>query len=823
MIQPSNDQRQSGELGCGVRKKISPARRNLLVLGFYILCASLLLIPIGFNLTGELIATRIPPDATTALWFFRWWPYAITHRLNPFVCYMLWGPFPKNLTWANGTPVLAILLWPITALFGAIATYNILAILAPALNAFFAYLLITELDIGSAGALAGGLIFGFSSYVMAQLLAHLCLAATWALPLLVWLAVLFFKQRISARRYALCAALALVFQFGISIEVFASTVIFGGLILVIAWLIAGAGESRVQCGRLIKLTVLALCACAVIVSPWLLAMLRASPHVGHSIFKPAEFSADLANFLIPTKLTALMGGTFLRYSHSFNGNITEQGSYLGLPLIAICGLYAWEFRRTRMARLLMIAAVIMFVMSLGPDLRWHGRVIIPIMPEALFLHVPLLLDALPVRFTLYLWLVVAIIAGIWVAKSKTPRGVRIALISVAILFICPDVFAGYWSSTPDNPKFFATGMYRRYIHRDENVMLFPFWITGRAMLWQEETNFYFRTTGGYIPLLPTHLLTDFPAFIALLQHRVPLVLARRVEKFFYRFHVDAVLMPHTALYKPMRAYMALLKCQPIHAGGMDLYNLPKRQSKFVPFDSLKLGLRYYTHPTEAPARKVYAATHGKDPVACAVLGFVLCRRHEYSQALAYLRQSLELYPYQPRAIEELASCYRHLGNENMVLTDLSRGLYLMPNSPSLYADMGRVRYQRHQYAIAAAAYRKALVYMPNNAVDRAGLAQALAAMGQWSEAQAQFSSALADAPSSLAVHYMFASALLRRGSDQAALEQLSFILRRNPDYRAARTLAARVLQQQGHLRQASKLLKAAEVGKRHRIIPRRKN
>ena len=106
------------------------------------------------------------------------------------------------------------------------------------------------------------------------------------LPLLVWMAVRFFKQRMRSGPYLAAATIALIIQCGISLEIFASTVIFGGVTLVIAWVLADSRESRTRLVELMKLTTLALAACALGVSPWLWAMLQTSPHVGHCIFKP---------------------------------------------------------------------------------------------------------------------------------------------------------------------------------------------------------------------------------------------------------------------------------------------------------------------------------------------------------------------------------------------------------------------------------------------------------------------------------------------------------------------------------------------------------
>ena len=71
---------------------------------------------------------------------------------------------------------------------------------------------------------------------------------------------------------------------------------------------------------------------AVLVSPLLVAAL-AGFETGR-INSPFVFSADLANLVVPTRLT-LVGGDLLHpISDRFRGNLAEDGAYLGLPLLA---------------------------------------------------------------------------------------------------------------------------------------------------------------------------------------------------------------------------------------------------------------------------------------------------------------------------------------------------------------------------------------------------------------------------------------------------------------------------------------------------------
>jgi hypothetical protein len=53
-------------------------------------------------------------DAMQFVWFLAWWPYAITHHLNPFVTKLIWAQLGFNMTWATAVPFAALFAAPVT-------------------------------------------------------------------------------------------------------------------------------------------------------------------------------------------------------------------------------------------------------------------------------------------------------------------------------------------------------------------------------------------------------------------------------------------------------------------------------------------------------------------------------------------------------------------------------------------------------------------------------------------------------------------------------------------------------------------------------------
>jgi hypothetical protein len=102
----------------------------------------------------------------------------------------------------------------------------------------------------------------------------------------------------------------------------------------------------------------------------------------------------------------------------FTANISEQGAYLGLPLVLIMAVCFWRQIDNRYVRALLLVTGIIMLCSLGPDL-WIGghNTKIPL-PWALAVKLPLIHSALPTRLTMF----VSLCAAITLAACRTYGG-----------------------------------------------------------------------------------------------------------------------------------------------------------------------------------------------------------------------------------------------------------------------------------------------------------------------------------------------------------------------------------------------------------------
>jgi hypothetical protein len=148
-------------------------------------------------------------DESIPLWGFEWFPYAIAHGLNPFYTHLIYIPKGFDVAQATTMPGAALLLAPITFMAGPLTAYNTAVIASPALSAFFAFLLCRRLTGRFWPALFGGWVFGFSTYMLGQMIAHLHLTFVFLVPMLIHVTLRRFAGELSRRAFLALLTLVL--------------------------------------------------------------------------------------------------------------------------------------------------------------------------------------------------------------------------------------------------------------------------------------------------------------------------------------------------------------------------------------------------------------------------------------------------------------------------------------------------------------------------------------------------------------------------------------------------------------------------------------
>jgi hypothetical protein len=383
-----------------------------------------------------------------------------------------------------------------------VASYNVAALLLPALDAWTAFLLCRHLTRSLWAAAVGGYLFGFSAYVVAQSLGHPHMSAVFLLPLAALFVVRFVRGQLGRRGLAGRLGLVLGGQLWLSTELFFTLSLAIAVSIVLAYALVRTARTRLQA------------LVAPLAAAYALGLALAAPLVyyaltgfqSNSINEPAAFSADLANVVVPTHILALTTSGLTAVSSRFVGNDAEHGAYLGLPLLLIVAWYALRARTSATARLLVVLLALSLFVSLGTALHVEGERK-AWLPWDAVARLPVFDNVLPSRFAAYTALAAAVAVALWTASQRGLLRIVLPLLAVAALL--PAVWRPDFRDLPQRWPFFTQRLYRICIPKGENVVIFPYGFRGDAMLWQAESGFWFRMAEGYLtPKPPAPFIDD---------------------------------------------------------------------------------------------------------------------------------------------------------------------------------------------------------------------------------------------------------------------------------------------------------------------------
>ncbi len=354
-------------------------------------------------------------DPAQMSWFLAWTPFALGHGLNPFFTNYIDYPLGVNLASNTSVPLLGLLAAPVTLALGPIASFNLLMRIALASSATSMFLVSRRWVRWWPAAFAAGLLYGFGSYMTFEASVHLDLAFMAIPPLLLWcLDELVVTRRRSAIKVGVLLGVSSAAQLLIDPEILAYCAIMAALGL--ALLAITHRREVVARVRLATPGLLAALACFAAIAGYPIAYFLTGPRrIPHGIQPAGVIAAFHVDVLRPV----------LRASPQ----LLNSSGYLGVPLlIGLVALAVW-WRKLALVRFAAACACAAFVLSLGPRLTVDGHSFAIWLPEALFEHVPILVDLEPVRITgiemLFLALVLA--AGLdhtrnWILEHSRNAG-----------------------------------------------------------------------------------------------------------------------------------------------------------------------------------------------------------------------------------------------------------------------------------------------------------------------------------------------------------------------------------------------------------------
>jgi hypothetical protein len=480
------------------------AEWRLDVVGLLAICGYALIVTAGLlrDLDGRMVQGNLP-DAMHYTWWLGWTVHALGNLDNPLLTSTM--NWPQGVSAMNNTTLLlpAVVLSPVTALFGPLVTLNLLNVLSIPACALGAYWAARRIGLRPASSLAAAATYAFAPAVVNSLVGHVTMSFAPALPVLVALSVDAWRGREgwSERRLGLVIGGVATAQVFVGEEVLFQAVLGAGIVLVVAAL-SRPREVRAGAERLARVLAWAFALFLPIAAyPLYLQFFGDLSHHGNP-FLEDYYAADLTGFTTPTDRLWLHGAEDAAKVAKFPGGTEEHLAYLGWPLILTCvAVTLWRWRDDVRVRCASVGLVAAAALSLGGRL-WVGGVWTQTRgPYAVLQEFPIVEASLASRLGLLAALFSAVLLGIAVEVVLTSgltwrRPAAVALAAVCLLPILPRPLTT--AEAPAVPEYFADA--GRYIADGKPVLVvLPYPWAGQpvAMRWQSEAGYRFSMPGGY--------------------------------------------------------------------------------------------------------------------------------------------------------------------------------------------------------------------------------------------------------------------------------------------------------------------------------------
>ncbi len=479
-------------------------------------------------------------DNGQEVWFLAWGAHALTNLEDPLRTTWLHYPWGADLANNTAMPLLGLLGTPITLLFGPVATYNLLLWLAFVASATAAMFACRRWVRSSTAAFLGGLLYGFSPFMVGQGAGHLFMLMAFVPPLLLLvLHDILVRRAWSPQRAGLLLGLLVIVQLGISEEVLAED----GLIAVagvVLYALFRRSELRANWVHVTRSLTLGLG----IAFPFVVAVLiigRTGPeHASgpiHPVSLLAGISTDLLSPIVPTlnqhfhfgvgtygsKLVALTPT-----GKPPQPDTTENGAYIGLPLLLLMLLGGWRYRRESVVRFAWAMAIVSFVMSMGAHLHAGWSWTRLPLPFVVLTHLPLFDNEAASRYTQFLWVFVAVLvavivdrwifehrdsgaAGVGRGRALTSRLVPAALVVLGLISLVPTW--PYPIASAAVPPWFKSSS-ERHVPVGSVLLTYPYATNSHnlPMFWQAVNGIRYRIPAGEVAVPNDHYASIQLAF-----------------------------------------------------------------------------------------------------------------------------------------------------------------------------------------------------------------------------------------------------------------------------------------------------------------------
>src|SRR5579872_2349966 len=461
-------------------------------------------------------------DFDQQIWFLAWNAHALAHLLNPFYSSAINYPFGIDIAQNTASPLLGMLTAPLTLLASPVASMNLLVWFSFPLSAASMFYVLRRFVAWDFASFVGGALYGFSPWILTQGLYHLNLCFLPLPPLILYCVYEQFRgaQR-RPLRWGVALGILVVAQFFISPEICAITL----LIALIGTLLLGASKiSRVRPiirhsyrGVLAALVIIGSC----LAYPVYMMFYGPDHYVGLRPPGPGGEGADLLGPVLPTSRELFsLGHLGVVGSGLTFGNASENGSYLGVPLLLLLVVIVVRYWRRPWIRFCSLMLLVTFVLSLGDHIDINNTRTAVTLPDNLIQNLVIFRNIIQVRFGF----LVTFFAGALVALGMDEMRLRKRSLSESGGATKRDEFTSAWSATrgvivytlwilcvltllprlplptasADVPTYFSSDAVNRI--RPNSVVLispYPSIYDPQPMIWQAVAHDRFKIIGGY--------------------------------------------------------------------------------------------------------------------------------------------------------------------------------------------------------------------------------------------------------------------------------------------------------------------------------------
>ena len=418
-------------------------RRELVIILFLTAFAIAVTWPVAPRITTEIFGSW--GDVNLNFWNYWWFRYAIFElKQSPFFCPLQLYPYGADLSFHTMCPLNQVIALPFHFLFGIRFAYNFIVFMSLILAAYTAYRLAYDVCGHRFAAVAAGVMFGFSPYMLVRATGHINLIGSWPLPLVAMFSIRAFKS--GRYRWAALAGLFAGLQLGISMYY----TLFAAILFVLLWIYAALFERRTL-RNLIWCPIVTAASALGAASPMLFIMIRSIMRSGAFFAPPTWMSftggVDLLGFLVPSEFSTLFGKLTWRVFGHLKGGHVEGLAFAGV-ICLVGAVIAVRSVRGRSKWLWTVLALLFAVAALGDRLHilkrsglfaW-GKVIPFALPTAILKFLPAInMIRVSSRFVILYQLALVCLASLGISRflssiSSSRRNVAMPLIFILLCF-----------------------------------------------------------------------------------------------------------------------------------------------------------------------------------------------------------------------------------------------------------------------------------------------------------------------------------------------------------------------------------------------------